>query len=163
MFSKDLLAIFTSWFCPAFWWREGSIYLVFSAFTSRPTFLLASIKVSAFYGILVFMVLMVFWYFFRNCHERTCPIQTSYIPRTKSHVHFPRPFVTLRNKLIFYGEELLAPLPTPKLEDYHLSAVRGCLFNIFAVTLHIWKPSPPSATWGRAMPWWQGTHLTWTT
>jgi hypothetical protein len=20
---------------------------------------------------------------------------------------------------------------------------------------------PPSATWGRAMPWWQGTHLTW--
>jgi hypothetical protein len=22
-------------------------------------------------------------------------------------------------------------------------------------------PSPPSATWGRAMPWLQGTHLTW--
>jgi hypothetical protein len=21
--------------------------------------------------------------------------------------------------------------------------------------------SPPSATWGRAMPWWQGTHLAW--
>jgi hypothetical protein len=30
----------------------------------------------------------ILWYFFRNCHERTCPTQTSYIPRTKSHVHF---------------------------------------------------------------------------
>jgi hypothetical protein len=30
-----------------------------------------------------------------------------------------------------------------------------------AATLHIWRPSPPSATWGRAMPWWQVTHITW--
>jgi hypothetical protein len=35
------------------------------------------------------------------------------------------------------------------------------LFNILAATLPIWKPSPPSTTWGCAMPWWQGTHLTW--
>jgi hypothetical protein len=61
----------------------------------------------------------------------------------------------------FYGGELLASRPTPKLEGHPLSAVRDCLFNIFAATLHIWRPSPPSATWGRAMPWWQGTHLTW--
>jgi hypothetical protein len=40
--------------------------------------------------------------------------------------------VNFRNKLIFYGEELLAPRPTPKLEDHPLSAVRDCLFNIFA-------------------------------
>jgi len=32
---------------------------------------------------------------------------------------------------------LLAPRPTPKLEDHPLSAVRDCLFNIFAATLHI--------------------------
>jgi hypothetical protein len=32
---------------------------------------------------------------------------------------------------------LLAPRPTPKLEGYPLSAVRDCLFNIFAATLHI--------------------------
>jgi hypothetical protein len=25
--------------------------------------------------------------------------------------------------------------------------------------LHIWRASPPSDTWGRAMPWRQGTHL----
>jgi hypothetical protein len=30
------------------------------------------------------------WYFFHNCHEWTCPIQTSYIPCTKSHIHFLR-------------------------------------------------------------------------
>ena len=35
-------------------------------------------------------------------------------------------------------------------------AVRDCLFNVFAATLHIWRPSPLSATWGRAMPWGQG-------
>ena len=41
------------------------------------------------------------------------------------------------NKLRFYGEELLAPRPTPKLEDHSLSAVRDCLFNMLAATLHI--------------------------
>jgi len=37
----------------------------------------------------------------------------------------------------FHGEALLAPRPTPKLEDHPLSAVRDCLFNLFAATLHI--------------------------
>ena len=37
----------------------------------------------------------------------------------------------------FHGEELLAPRQTPKLEDHPLSAVRDCLFNLFAATLHI--------------------------
>jgi len=37
----------------------------------------------------------------------------------------------------FYGEQLSAPRPTPKLEDHPLSAARDCLFNIFAATLHI--------------------------
>ena len=36
----------------------------------------------------------------------------------------------------FYGEDLLAPRPTPKLENHPLFAVRDCLFNIFAATLH---------------------------
>jgi hypothetical protein len=38
---------------------------------------------------------------------------------------------------IFYGEELLAPRPNPKLEYHPLSAVRDCLFSRFAATLHI--------------------------
>jgi hypothetical protein len=46
-------------------------------------------------------------------------------------------FVT---RLRFYGENLWAPYPNPKLEDYPLSAVRDCLFSIFVATLHIWRP-----------------------
>jgi len=37
---------------------------------------------------------------------------------------------------ILYGKKLLAPRPNPKLEDHPLSAVRNCLFNINAVTIH---------------------------
>jgi hypothetical protein len=51
-------------------------------------------------------------------------------------------------------KRLVSPMPSP-------SAIRDCLFNIFGVTLHIQRLSPSSATWGHAMPWWQGTHLTW--
>jgi hypothetical protein len=38
------------------------------------------------------------------------------------------------------GEELLAPCPTPKLEDQPLPTVRNCLFNVFAATLRNWRP-----------------------
>ena len=38
---------------------------------------------------------------------------------------------------VFYREGLLAPRPTPKLEDHPSSAVCECLFNIFAATLLI--------------------------
>jgi hypothetical protein len=37
----------------------------------------------------------------------------------------------------FYGEELLPLRPSPKLEDHPLSAVRGCLFDMFAAAVHI--------------------------
>jgi hypothetical protein len=40
----------------------------------------------------------------------------------------------------FYGEEFSALRPTPKLEDHPFSAVRDCLLNIFAATLHICRP-----------------------
>jgi len=42
---------------------------------------------------------------------------------------------------VFYGEELLAPRPTPKLEDHPVSVVHDCLFNIFAATLLIGRRS----------------------
>jgi hypothetical protein len=41
----DLFAVFMSWICPSFWRWDNNMYLVFSAFTSRPT----SIKVSVFF------------------------------------------------------------------------------------------------------------------
>jgi len=43
----------------------------------------------------------------------------------------------IRNKTSFYGEGLSTRRPNPKLEDHALSAVRDCLFNIFAASLHI--------------------------
>ena len=49
-------------------------------------------------------------------------------------------FKCVVTRLIFYEEDLLAPRPAPKLEDHPFSAVRDCLYNIFAATLHIWRP-----------------------
>jgi hypothetical protein len=50
----------------------------------------------------------------------------------------PRLLGRFRNIInFFYGEELLAPRLTPKLEDHPLRAVRDCLLSIFASTLHI--------------------------
>jgi hypothetical protein len=46
-----------------------------------------------------------------------------------------RLLVYFSNRLIFEGEEMLAPRPTPKLKHHPLSAVRGYLFNIFAAAL----------------------------
>jgi hypothetical protein len=56
----------------------------------------------------------------------------------------------VRNKLevLQWGGGVVIPRRTPKLEDHPLSAVRDCLFDIFAAALRIWRPSPPSA-----MPW----------
>jgi hypothetical protein len=41
-------AVFMSWFCSAFWWRDSNIYLVFSVFTSRPTSLQRQLKFVCF-------------------------------------------------------------------------------------------------------------------
>jgi hypothetical protein len=54
-------------------------------------------------------------------HYRVHKSPPLFIQRTRPG---PRSFVTFRNKLIFNGEELLAPRPTPKLEDHPLSSVR---------------------------------------
>jgi len=62
----------------------------------------------------------------------------------------------------FHGETLLAPRPTPKLEDHPSSAARYCLFNLFAVTLHIeGRYSILNLRTRHALV--TGTHLTWIT
>jgi hypothetical protein len=48
----------------------------------------------------------------------------------------PRPIWMIHNMIRVYGEEFLAPRPTPKLEDHLLLAVFYCLLHIFAATLH---------------------------
>ena len=39
----------------------------------------------------------------------------------------------------FHGEALLAPHPTPKLEDHPSSAVRDCLFNLLGRPRRRWE------------------------
>jgi hypothetical protein len=114
-----------------------------------------------------------------RCH----PSHLTSCTPTKSNLYFDIYFTTVMSKpslyrlLIFHVPNLMSiflsihrlskesiqgPLwhfITPKLEDHTSSAVRYCLFNIFAATLHIWRLLPPSATWGSTMTWWQGTHL----
>jgi hypothetical protein len=51
-------------------------------------------------------------------------------------------------KMGFHGEALLAPRPTHKTEDHPFSAVRDCLLNLFAATLHIGGRSV-GETWGK--------------
>jgi hypothetical protein len=52
-----------------------------------------------------------------------------------------KPCVTFHNKLVFYGEELLAIYPTLKLEDHPLLLGWPQLFiDIFAATLHVLIP-----------------------
>jgi hypothetical protein len=61
---------------------------------------------------------------------------------------------------VSYCKELLAPRPSPKLEDRPLSAVRDCLFDIFAATLHIGgRASIRNVSTRRAVV--TGTHLSW--
>jgi len=60
----------------------------------------------------------------------------------------------------FYGEELLASLPTPRLKYHTLSAVRDFLFNIFPATLHIGSRSSICNLRTRHAVV-TGTHLSW--
>ena len=65
----------------------------------------------------------------------------------------------LLNIVTFNGEELLVPRLNSKLEYYSLPAVRGCLFRVFAATLHVWKPFLyPSPHFGVSK---QKEHLVW--
>ena len=76
-------------------------------------------------------------------------MQASNIPSTEFRIPFPllrsyqkiSPFprhqFMFRNIIRFYGEELLAPRPAPKLDDHPLSAIRNCVFNIFSSTFYI--------------------------
>jgi hypothetical protein len=57
-----------------------------------------------------------------------------------------------RSRFSFYGEVLLAPRPTPKLEDHPLSSVCGSLFNVFAVSIRDPRTRHAVVT---------GTHQTW--
>jgi hypothetical protein len=60
----------------------------------------------------------------------------------------------------FYGEGLLTPRPTPPTWRTSPCRLSETVYSIYSQPPSILEAVPPSATWGRAMPWWQtGTHL----
>jgi hypothetical protein len=68
-----------------------------------------------------------------------------WLDRTKESAQARVTCIHFVRKPVYLGEELLVCRPTPKLEDHCLSAVRDCLFNIFAATLYT-GAVPPFAT-----------------
>ena len=71
---------------------------------------------------------------------------------------------TFRKMAVLYGEALLAPCLTPKLECHPLSAVHDCLFNIFIAAFHIGVHSSIcnlrtrcAVVRGSHLSWWQPT------
>jgi hypothetical protein len=73
------------------------------------------------------------------CHT-SCSAVLHCLRRAKGSVQvrgIVKCFVTL---ISFYGEELLEPRLTPNPKYHLLSALRDCLFSIFAGDLRIWRP-----------------------
>ena len=66
----------------------------------------------------------------------------------------PRPLWMVRNMIRFYGKELLAHRPTPKLDDHPLR-LSATAYSIYSQLPSILEAVPPSTNWGHAMSWWQ--------
>jgi hypothetical protein len=86
-------------------------------------------------------------------------VAPAHIPLLRSFIQKIRPGPRLidpsRNMLAFYGEGLLAPRPTPKLENHPFPFVRCCLFNIFAAKLQL-EAVPSTRNPRTRLLWWQG-------
>jgi hypothetical protein len=61
---------------------------------------------------------------------------------------------------VLYGERLPTLPSNPQARGSNHVGCPRLLFEYIHSNLRIWRPSHPPATWGRAMPWWQGTNLT---
>jgi hypothetical protein len=59
--------------------------------------------------------------------------------------------MAFRNEITFFGEEL-CPRPTPPQMTDHPFRLSSTASSIHS---HIWRPSPPSATRERTVPWQQ--------
>jgi hypothetical protein len=70
----------------------------------------------------------------------------------------PRLLVYFRNRLI-YLLWVVSPTPNPQAGG---SPLVGCQ-QLLIQYIHSCPPNPEGVSSGRAMPWWQGTHLTWKT
>jgi hypothetical protein len=84
-------------------------------------------------------------------------INPVHFPLLRSYLRIslgPRPLWMVRNMIHFYGKELLAHRPTPKLDDYPIR-LSATAYSIHSQLPSIFEAVPPT-NWGHAMPWWQG-------
>jgi len=88
--------------------------------------------------------------FLRQCQR------PSFTPIRKKRHNFCH---VVRDMVNVYGEEVLAPRPTPKLEYHPLSAVRDCLFNIFSQLPSIYECPSSNRKIRTRHPVATGTHL----
>jgi hypothetical protein len=73
----------------------------------------------------------------------------------------PRHFETFRNKLLFYGEDILAPRPNLQAGGPPLVGFSRLLIQHIRSYPPYLEAFPPSTVSGHTLPWWRGTHLTW--
>ena len=76
-----------------------------------------------------------------------CKLKYKYFPILTSEV-----LCDVFEQSWFLQREVVSLSPNPQTGGlaYSSSAVHDCLFNIFAASLHIWRPTPPSAIRGDA-------------
>jgi len=106
-------------------------------------------KLPTFYGTWRFM----------TAFERNCHLSIFWAKSIHFMPHIPRRSWMFRKMAVFYGEELLAPCVTLKLEGHPLSA-HGCIFDIFIAAFHIGGYSSIcNLRMHRAVV--RGSHLSW--
>jgi hypothetical protein len=82
--------------------------------------------------------------FWISSHPRLVPKSVKFGPiRDYIKSTIWRPYGKFRNILLHLRWWIVSPTSTPKLENHSLWAVRDCLFNIFANTFKIGRPSSP--------------------
>jgi hypothetical protein len=74
-----------------------------------------------------------------------------------------RHFKTFRNNKKFLWWGVVGPMPNHQARGPPLVGCPRLLIQYIRSYPPYLEDFPPSATWGCAMPWWQGTHLTWST
>jgi hypothetical protein len=93
---------------------------------------------------------------------------TSHITCPKSHVHFlwrkafiQRIHLNLKQQAYFLSGGVVSPTIKTQAGRPPLVSSLQLLIQHIHTTLHISRPSLPSTTWGRTMPWQQGTQIIW--